>query len=701
MAKQNKVSAQPAQRPTASEQWSIYRKLSWWSLLALVFLTPIAMSNLTFLGFDLPITFDQFDILKLFLQRVFGLAALAFWAWDMALHGGKIRRTPVDWLILAFIAWVALSAVLSIHPPTAVFGKYRRFEGLLSFINYAVIYFLVLQYADRPSRVRVLAQTLFWSGVLVAGYGVLQSLGRDFVAWGRLPFEVNRAFSTFGNPDLLGGFLMFSVFVSLGLALAEERLVWRAVYWTGFLLNMWCVVVAFTRSAWVGGLVGFTFFVILAVRQRVSWKAVDWGFAGAVGALVTAVIVRSLANPNEVMNFGKRLASIFKFGEGSARTRFEIWQAAIDAIKARPVFGFGADTFRLVFPKYKPFEYARDAGYLSVADNVHNYPLQLAAGIGIPGMLMLYAIVAWAAIRSWPTVFAREGSANRMILVGFWTACAAYVTHLFFGLSVTGSSFLLWTSMAVVLAPTATFVEVKRPNWGIVVAVAVTALVLFGVVFQIRFIMADNAYLMARIGTAGQGRTAAALRAVQLNPYNDIYRAEVGLSYVDELTNALSIVSQGGDQQLLEVARTAFAGAESSFKQTIDFVPWEYDNYVFLANLYNLGGQVYGTDYYKQALEVAKQGIVVERFGPAIRLQHARALDATGDSDAAVKELEYALELDPKYTEASLMLAILFEGKGNYPEAIRVLKAAQVANPSAPGVADELARIEASATAAP
>ncbi len=255
------------------------------------------MSNLTFLGFQLPLTFDQFDIVKVFIQRVLGLVAIGAWAWDMALNGGKIRRTPVDWLILAFLAWVALSAVFSIHPPTAVFGKYRRFEGLLSFVNYALIYFLVLQYADRPSRIRTLAQTVFWAGVVVAGYGVLQSLGRDIVRWGKLPFEVNRAFSTYGNPDLLGGFLMFSVFISIGLALAEERLSWRAVYWTGFLLNMWCIVVAFTRSAWVGSVVGFFFLVLLAVRQRVPWKPIDWGFAGTIGALVAAIVVRSLVEP--------------------------------------------------------------------------------------------------------------------------------------------------------------------------------------------------------------------------------------------------------------------------------------------------------------------------------------------------------------------------------------------------------------------
>ncbi len=71
------------------------------------------------------------------------------------------------------------------------------------------------------------------------------------------------------------------------------------------------------------------------------------------------------------------------------------------------MLGWGADTFRLVFPKFKPLEYVRDAGGNSVADNAHNYPLQLASGVGIPGMLLLYGVFVWAGVRSFRTVFGR------------------------------------------------------------------------------------------------------------------------------------------------------------------------------------------------------------------------------------------------------------------------------------------------------
>lgn len=694
----------PVSTASATEGMSVARKIAWWSLLAMLFLVPIAISNLTFLnrlGFQIvmPITYDQFDIMKVFVQRVLTLTALGAWSWDMLTRGGKLRRTPVDWLILGFLAWVTLSTVFSIHPPTAFFGKYRRFEGLLSFITYATAYFLILQFADRPSRIKQLAQSLFWSGIIVSGYGALQSVGLDALNWGQLPFETNRSFSTYGNPDLLGGFLMFGVFISIGLALAEKHLVWRGVYWTGFLLNSYVVISAFTRSAWVGSFVGAILFVIIAIRQQVEWKTEDWVFSGATATAVLGAIFASLRNPNAVMNFAQRFVSIFQFNEGSAETRFQIWGAAWRALLDRPILGFGPDTFRLLFPKYKPYDYVKDAGYLSVADNVHNYPLQLATGIGVPGVLLFYGIFGWAAWRSAPLVLARDKGGARMVLAGFWVACAAYLVHLLFGLSVTGSSLLLWMSMGVVLAPTAVAIDVRPPRWGIGAAAVLVALAAAGIGWHIVYLQADNAYLMARIGSQGGERVTNAQRAVSLNPFNDMYRAEVGLAYSDlviaQVTQAMNTQQSGGDASAqLAAARETFALAEKEFKDVIAFVPAEYDNYVFLANIYNLAGQFFDKSYYEKSIEVGKQGIEVERYGPAIRFQYGRALFESGRTEEAIKQLDYAHEMDPAYGELALLLAGFHERLGDIPAALEVLRETEEYSPGKAGVADAIRRLE-------
>ncbi len=74
---------------------------------------------------------------------------------------------------------------------------------------------------DRASRIRSLARTLFFGGVVVSVYGVMQYTGLDPITWGNLPFERRMAFSTYGNPDLLGGYIIFPLVIRLGLALSE------------------------------------------------------------------------------------------------------------------------------------------------------------------------------------------------------------------------------------------------------------------------------------------------------------------------------------------------------------------------------------------------------------------------------------------------------------------------------------------------
>jgi O-antigen ligase len=698
----SRIIKQPAEEPM-----SLARRVSWWSLLAMVFLVPIAMGNLTFLGFHMPMTYDQFDIVKVFLQRVFGLIALAAWGWDMLVRGGKIRRTPVDWLILAFLAWVTISALFSISPATAFFGKYRRFEGLLSFINYAVIYFLILQYADRPSRVRKLAQTLFWSGLVVAGYGVAQSLGHDIIQWGTLPFEVNRAFSTYGNPDLLGGFLMFSLPVTLGLVLSEERMIWRLIYWVGFAINVWCWIVAFTRGAWIGGLVSIPLVAIIAWRHSAKMRGVDWVPVGAIGAIAAVVIGKSLQSTNPVMNFMVRFKSIAEVGSGSGQTRTEIWQAAIAAIKARPIFGFGADTFRLVFPRYKPVTYVRDAGYRSVADNVHDYPLQLAAGIGIVGFLLMYGIFVWAAIRSAPLVFKRSDDRRRIMFGAFWAACAGYLVQLMFGLSVTGNTFLLWTAMGIVLAPTATSFEFKPPQWGVAAALVGMVLAGLGIGYQVVYMQADYDYLVAMVASQGQPRVDATLAAVRLNPYNDMYRAEVGLAYRDMMLQHLNEAQQAqtaGQSPAagLQAAAASYAQSVASLEDTIKFVPWEYDNYVFLASLHNLAGQALDPKYYAAAKQVAQDGMAVEPFGPAILVEYARANQATGDLPTATDAAGRAAQMDPGFSDAWVLWSNLLNQGGNKAQAIDVLKQFLARTPpgTAPdaSVSQSLSQLEAAPT---
>ena len=102
-------------------------------------------------------------------------------------------------------------------------------------------------------------------------------------------------------------------------------------------------------------------------------------------------------------------------------------------------------------------------------------------------------------------------------------------------------------------------------------------------------------------------------------------------------------------------------------------MPAEYDNYVFLSNLYNSAGRMLDSSYYEKAVEIADRGVEVEPFGPAVRVQRARALAALGRTEEALKDAQFAVEMDLDYAEARLLLASILEDLGRNDEALDVL----------------------------
>ncbi len=674
------------------ERWT--DRVVWACLHILVFLVPLAVSNPSIIGIEaLPLTYDQFDIVKVFIMRAVVLVAGAAWSWGLLTRGGRVRVTRMEWLVLALLAWIVLTTILSVHPATAVFGKYRRFEGLLSFMTYMGAFFLTFQVVDRPARIRALARTLVISGALVALYGVIQYLGLDPAAWGRLPFEANRAFSTYGNPDLLGGYLIFPLVISLALAFSEQEQRMRALYWGAFLLVAFCWLVAFVRGAWIGGTVALIALAIAVARSKTRFTSVDWSFTGLVAAVLGIATVRSLSSTDAVMNVAARISSIFKFGEGSAQTRFQIWEAAIAAIKERPIFGWGADTFRLLFPRFKPEAYTQTAGYLSVADNVHNYPLQLATAIGIPGLLMLYGLFAWTLVTSAKAAFSRDSGPGRLLLAGFWAAVLGYVVHLFFGLSVTGSTIFLWIAMGVLLSPGAEVREVRAPKWGVIPAVGVVVLCAVLFLGNGVYIAADHAYLRSKIVTTGAEAVSEAQRAVKLNPFNDMYRSEVASTYKQQFEQAVA----SGDAA---AASLAFGAAEKEFRSVIDWVPMEYDNYVFCANLYNEAAFAYrDPSYAAKAVAVAQKGMEVEPFGPAIRLQLVTAYLSLGQPQRALEAAERAIQMDPAFTDLWVAIGESNRQLGNLEAARAAFQRALALQPARTDALTAVQAIDASLSA--
>lgn len=672
MAKKSKKKAPPKQpRPVASRQSRpvLEHRLdmaTYYSLLAIVIAVPLAFGQFTY---------DPFDMPKVVVLRAITLFAAGAWAARFLLgRRADIRRTPLDWLVLAFIAWVALSTVFSVSLPTSILGKYRRYEGFISFANYAVVFFLAAQTLRDRERVHTLARTMVAVGAAVGLYGICQYFGLDFLNWARPALNKYRAFSTYGNPDLLVGYLVFLVPIGIGVfATAKDKTRSRIYAACTFVIFM-AMMLTFSRSAWPAILVALIYLGVLAWRQKIVEPKQIAAGAAVLVVLVGAFTIYSLRSSSPTTNVYERAKILATPTKGTAGARLEMWKTSIAATKDRPITGFGPDTFRLLFPFYKTVRYVQLSGYASFVDNAHSYPFQLAPTIGIPGALLFYAVLVLALVSSTRWAWRREKERNapeRFFAASLAAGVLAYSVHQLFSLSVTGTTVLMWIALAALMLPLSRASEIEwKPGSAVLRAVAASALaiaLLAGLYLNFRYMAADVAFLRSqRAGARNADEAMASVdEALALDPYIDAYR-------IEKANLLLGKAMAGRDKQ-------GVFGAIEYLKESVALAPREYTNYEMLARAYVAAAQLGDKRYETEALDTLLYALrYIHPHAPSAMVHVAAAYLAERAPRKALPYAKEALLEDPHYAEAAYQLGVVYEALGRKALALRVYERAVV-----------------------
>jgi O-antigen ligase len=124
-------------------------------------------------------------------------------------------------------------------------------------------------------------------------------------------------------------------------------------------VSAWALVLSRTRNAWLGALVGLALLAVLRAPRAL------WGLAAAVALLL-------VARPAPLVD---RLTVV----DASSRDRYYMWQAGIDMIRAKPVFGQGPGMILAVYPQYRWPEAPNPR-----QPHLHDNALQIAAERGLP-----------------------------------------------------------------------------------------------------------------------------------------------------------------------------------------------------------------------------------------------------------------------------------------------------------------------------
>jgi len=357
-----------------------------------------------------PWGFQSFDLPKtLFSHALAWLIGATLLAAVIVYGHGIVPRTRLHLVVAAYVVANLVSALLADNRYVAVFGDQDRYLGL-TFLADMIVLYLAVAVGFRslkdftPFLVALAVATSF-----TFAYAWVQAAGLDPLTWldpTAQPFRTldprAQPFSTLGHPDMLGHFLSIVFAVSVVLAFAAPRLrvitSVRAIAATGALLSVGLAAVVATRGTLLG--MGAALVALAALGFRGGFSRSAMAKLSALILVASAVCVAILA----LSPLGARMATVVA-DQGSGR--LALYDAALRATLARPIFGWGPDNFASAYPAFRqPQPY----GGVNPESSAHDWLLQASVTTGGVGVAALIAVVATFAISLWRVVMLRSAA---------------------------------------------------------------------------------------------------------------------------------------------------------------------------------------------------------------------------------------------------------------------------------------------------
>ncbi len=646
--------AKPVEKYLPQDDWLV------WLIFAILVLVPLVISR---------VSFDQFDIIKMAVFKVIILALVIIWISRMLTSPKPIMWSWREGLLVLFLIVGVMSVLTSIHIPTALHGKYKRYEGFLTFVSYISVYFIALQTFRKRGQVRTLLEVITFTGAIVSFYEILQFIGLDPINWGDVPFEQRRSFSTFGNPDLLAGYLVLALPCALVMFFDDTNRRW--LHGGGFFIIAVGLITALTRSGWIGAIVGIVATLILVGRALKEHRR-ELAIVGAAFAVVlVAVSIYSASVPS--LSVTKKFKGAFTLSSGTAANRFEIWKAGWFMVKERPLFGQGLDTYRLASEKHETKRYVSLVRGGTVSDNAHNYFIQLAAGGGpLAAVLMFGFFFAWI----WRMVQVRPRApdeSSRLYIIGGAAGARGYLATMMFGISIVGATSTFWLLMGALsgytsrLTPEYKRADAARWNQGAKMAASLSLLLVSLAIagFSVAMYVGDIYFVQ---GLKAQGRNVAESHAYmdkarRLYPGNGRVPSRLGQIYLNWANQAIN--AKNTEQFQLAIDRSI-----ESFKIAVEAEPLEADYKVFLANAYGNQGKL------DEAISVLEEVIDRRPYTVPGNYLAGQFKERANRKQEAIAHYELAYELSPNYMSLPSMLAKLYQEVGNQAKAAEYQKIA-------------------------
>ena len=635
------------------------------------------------------------------------------------------RGTPLDMVLLAWIAWEAVASAHSLD----------RMESMRELIYSActvAFFFIVTRNVDDPTQALSLIGVIAAMGVVEASYGIPERLGLKLLYEGRVRETLTQAevlaargsiLGTFGNANQLASYLSLTCPLLLGI-ICICRGLRRALPIACLALVLTCLILTGARGSWIAALTGLTVLIVWATSksQRDMLRAA--GLTLLLLALVLTVV--TIMKPQ----IAHELVGRLKGASASLNYRFLTWRLSLRMIAHHPFLGSGPGTFKFVFlPTLDEYLKGLDPlsywGLTEKMNEAHNEYLQLAVETGLPGLgfLLLFCggmiHIALRNLRKLP-------SGAALLSVVLLSSLVAVMADAFASISfhVVPTRVAFWAMAAVLLSllnapgvrpPAEPRARVSSPLSRLAVIPYLAISLVFSyitisfsrrdIIFEYYFKLATNLTHMDRypesipffqralqaMPSSGQVKFYYGSTLVQLGRYaegsaaleeskenfQDIYLFKnLGIAYarlgqperaVEQYRQwrEMGIGSHEANNNiaLIRLRQGRAREAEDLFKETLRVRPWDWVAYSSLGAILLDGGRA------EEAVRLLNPGPLWKI--PESYTVYGAALLGAGRFDEAEQQFLRTLSADPRSIRARNNLGVLYYKTGKKDEAIK------------------------------
>jgi O-Antigen ligase len=329
---------------------------------------------------------EQFSTTKVVFAEA--LVTLGLAAWTAGLLWGKFRR-PAGFRMALPLGALAAAALISCFNSSVPSFSLIEAEYFLCGPLWLV---MLVTWRKGEADARRLAKFVAVAGGVAAAIALLQWAGHDpllfggySVQWGTMVPRM-RLYSTFGNPNLLCGYLIGAIFLALALALAARKPAAKFAGGVAAALMLAAILGTGSYGGWAALAAGTLVAGLVYMRAR---KGGDLLVAESKqqrnGPILVALAPAWLIAIGLIQSINPTLTS-------RLQGRLFLWRAAWPMFLEHPLLGSGWGTFQLRFLDFQARYLAahpEGARFWTLAPEAHNDAYQILLEAGLLGIAAL------------------------------------------------------------------------------------------------------------------------------------------------------------------------------------------------------------------------------------------------------------------------------------------------------------------------